>query len=170
MFNFEPAFSQVSTVGITVIFVSYVLPIIIILIVMSIANSLGGKLITTFFQKRAERTKNESAVRQNITLQKLCVNILRYIVYGIGTFMILGMFVNIGPLLASAGVLGLAIGFGAQGLVKDVVTGFFILFEDQYAVGDRVKMNGVEGAVVELGLRTTIIRGDDGSLYYIANS
>ncbi|MGL4523723.1 MAG: mechanosensitive ion channel family protein [Bacilli bacterium] len=148
----------------------YVIPITITLVCIYVANSVGSKLISAFFKARNARMSDENRIRQSITLEKLSQNILKYVVYGIGLVMLLGMFINIGPLLASAGVLGLAIGFGAQGLVKDVVTGFFILFEDQYAVGDRVKMNGIEGNVIELGLRTTIIRGDNDERFFIANS
>ena len=63
--------------------------------------------------------------------------------------------VQVGPLLASAGVLGLAIGFGAQGLVKDVITGFFIILEDQFAVGDVIQTGTFKGTVEVIGLRTT---------------
>jgi small conductance mechanosensitive channel len=72
-------------------------------------------------------------------------------------------------ILASASVLGLAIGFGAQKLAKDLITGFFILLEDQYAVGDYVTIGTVTGAVEELGMRTTRIRDDEGKLYILSN-
>ena len=62
---------------------------------------------------------------------------------------------NIGPLLAGAGVLGLAIGFGAQSLVKDVITGFFIIFEDQFGVGDVIQIDQFKGTVEEIGIRVT---------------
>ncbi|HYE25985.1 MAG TPA: mechanosensitive ion channel family protein [Clostridia bacterium] len=78
--------------------------------------------------------------------------------------------VNVGPLLASAGVLGLAIGFGAQALVKDVINGFFILFENQYDVGDTVKIGAVQGTVEMMTLRRTMLRDADGTQHIIPNS
>ena len=78
--------------------------------------------------------------------------------------------IDIGPLLASAGIVGLAIGFGAQTLVKDVINGFFILVEDQFEVGDTIRAAGVAGAVEEITMRRTILRDADGTLHIIPNS
>jgi moderate conductance mechanosensitive channel len=78
--------------------------------------------------------------------------------------------VNMGPLLASAGVAGLAIGFGAQTLVHDVINGFFILLENQYAVGDVVRVAGVKGTVEAMTMRNTTLRDDDGTLHIVPNS
>jgi small conductance mechanosensitive channel len=77
--------------------------------------------------------------------------------------------VNVVPLLTTASVAGLAIGFGAQTLVRDVISGFFILMEDQYGVGDYVTIGAVTGVVQELGMRTTRIRDNAGRLYIISN-
>jgi len=77
---------------------------------------------------------------------------------------------NIAPILTGAGILGLAIGFGAQSLVKDVVTGFFILLENQFNVGDTVEIAGFKGEVLEMNLRTTVLRGDNGQIHIIPNS
>ncbi len=104
---------------------------------------------------------------------------LASVIQGVGVFVILFLSIsavlldvniNIGPLLASAGVVGLAIGFGAQTLVKDVINGFFILMENQYDVGDVVKIAGVAGSVERLTLRRTVLRDADGSLHTIPNS
>ncbi len=78
--------------------------------------------------------------------------------------------INMGPLLASAGVAGLAIGFGAQTLVHDVINGFFILMENQYDVGDTVRIGGVSGTVESMSLRRTTLRDADGTLHTIPNS
>jgi small conductance mechanosensitive channel len=78
--------------------------------------------------------------------------------------------INIEPLLASAGIAGLAIGFGAQTLVKDVINGFFILVEDQFEVGDTIRAAGVSGAVEEITMRRTILRDSDGTLHIVPNS
>ncbi|MNI09012.1 putative MscS family protein YkuT [compost metagenome] len=79
------------------------------------------------------------------------------------------MGVNLGPLLAGAGVLGLAIGFGAQSLVKDVITGFFIIFEDQFGVGDVIQIDQFKGKVEEIGIRVTRIRSWTGEVHIIPN-
>jgi len=77
---------------------------------------------------------------------------------------------NLGPLLASAGIAGLAIGFGAQTLVKDVINGFFILLEDQFNIGDTVRIAGVKGTVESMSLRRTVLRDDDGTVHMVPNS
>lgn len=76
---------------------------------------------------------------------------------------------NIVPILTTAGVAGVAVGFGAQKLVRDVISGFFILMDDLYGVGDSVTINGVTGAVEAVGMRTTRIRDESGKLYIISN-
>jgi len=76
---------------------------------------------------------------------------------------------KVGPIMASAGVAGLAIGFGAQTLVHDFINGFFILLDKEYEIGDNVHIAAVKGAV-EMTLRYTALRGDDGTLHYVPNS
>lgn len=78
--------------------------------------------------------------------------------------------IDIKPLLASAGIAGLAIGFGAQTLVKDVINGFFLLVENQFDVGDMVKVAGVQGTVETLTMRRTVLRDADGTVHTIPNS
>jgi len=82
---------------------------------------------------------------------------------------VLSFFVPIGPLLASVGVAGLAISFGAQSLVKDVISGFFILMENQFAVGDIIEIEGVSGSVERMTLRVVMIRDANGVLHIIPN-
>ena len=77
--------------------------------------------------------------------------------------------INMGPLLASAGIAGLAIGFGAQTLVHDVINGFFILMENQYEVGDTVRVGGITGTVERMTLRATLLRDDQGALSTVPN-
>lgn len=76
---------------------------------------------------------------------------------------------DIGPLIASAGIVGVAVGFGAQSLVKDILSGIFMMLEDQYGVGDRVDLGGTTGTVEAVALRVTRIRGDDGTLWFCRN-
>ena len=101
------------------------------------------------------------------------------VVYSSGVFLIVffaGMSalkdafnINIEPLLASAGIAGLAIGFGAQTLVKDVINGFFILVENQFQVGDTIRAAGVSGKVEEITMRRTTLRDNDGTLHIVPN-
>ena len=77
---------------------------------------------------------------------------------------------NLGPMLASAGIAGLAIGFGAQTLVHDFINGFFILFENQYDIGDNVRIAGVKGIVERMSLRQTVLRDEDGTVHMVPNS
>jgi len=81
----------------------------------------------------------------------------------------LDIFINIGPLLAGAGVLGVAVSLGGQSVMKDIIFGFLIVLEDQYVVGDRVRIGDVEGTVQVLALRSTVVRSDDGALHFISN-
>ena len=84
--------------------------------------------------------------------------------------MILSEFgLNLGPLIASAGVIGVALGLGAQTIVRDVLAGIFMLIEDQYGVGDQVEALEIKGVVESVGLRITTIRSSDGSLWYLRN-
>lgn len=113
---------------------------------------------------------NHSRVTRVRTLASLVRSTLNYILGFIFLVMALGILgLNVAGVLGTAGVAGLAVGFGAQKLVKDVITGFFLLTEDQYAVGDYVTINGVTGTVEELGMRITRIRDDDGRLFVLSN-
>jgi small conductance mechanosensitive channel len=110
-------------------------------------------------------------VKRRNTLSALFVTILRVAVIILAALMIFReLNFEIGPILASAGILGLAIGFGAQGLVKDVITGAFIVLERQFSVGDVVKIGDRSGVVEILGLRTTILRDIEGTAHIIPNS
>ncbi|QAY68537.1 mechanosensitive ion channel family protein [Paenibacillus protaetiae] len=119
-------------------------------------------------QKEMLRLQNHS--RRMNTVGKLLKNIVTYVVYFIGGLLILSEFgIHLAPLLAGAGVIGLAIGFGAQSLVKDVITGFFIILEDQFAVGDVIQTGSYRGTVEVIGLRATRILSWTGEVYIIPN-
>jgi small conductance mechanosensitive channel len=91
-------------------------------------------------------------------------------VWGIAALMLAREFgMDIGPILAGAGILGLAVGFGAQSLVKDFFSGFFLLVEDQVRIGDVVEAGGKSGLVEKVTLRTTTLRGLDGTLHVVPN-
>ncbi|MFD2043491.1 mechanosensitive ion channel family protein [Ornithinibacillus salinisoli] len=128
-------------------------------------KSIGRRAI----KKGFERTNDLSAGRTK-TLQSISVNIFSYFLLFIFLGIVFELFnFDIKALLAGAGIIGLAIGFGAQGLVNDVVTGFFILLEKQIDVEDYVTVAGNDGIIEEIGLRTTKLRGFDGTLHYIPN-
>ncbi|MGI5859525.1 MAG: mechanosensitive ion channel family protein [Tepidanaerobacteraceae bacterium] len=104
------------------------------------------------------------------TLASLLKSIVRYVTYFTAAINILEIVgIKTASLLTAAGVGGLAVGFGAQNLVKDIISGFFIIFEDQYNVGDYVETGGVAGTVDEIGLRTTKLRDFGGQLHIIPN-
>ena len=98
---------------------------------------------------------------------KSCVSIVLLLWVVLSILSVVG--VNIAPFIASAGVVGLAIGFGAQNLVKDFVSGVFMLLEDQYGVGDVVDLGEASGEVESVGLRVTTIRDVDGTVWYVRN-
>ncbi|GAA4071258.1 mechanosensitive ion channel family protein [Amphibacillus indicireducens] len=144
------------------------LKIILLVAAYLITRTLGNKIISNVLQKATQRQKLSKA--RLVTLEKLILNIFSYLLIFIFITMLFGIFeVPIGPLIASAGVIGLAIGFGAQGLVSDVVTGFFILLEKQIEVGEYITVANYDGIVEEIGLRTTQIRSFDGTLNFIPN-
>jgi small-conductance mechanosensitive channel len=109
--------------------------------------------------------------RQVQTLGSVLNSVSVFVIFFVAALTILPLFgLNLGPVLASAGIAGLAIGFGAQTLVHDFINGFFILLENQYDIGDTVRIAGVKGAVEEMSLRRTVLRDDDGTLHTVPNS
>ncbi|MFQ6019388.1 MAG: mechanosensitive ion channel family protein, partial [Dehalococcoidia bacterium] len=112
----------------------------------------------------------EEITKRVATLAGVFTGSGRFILATIALFTILPILgINIGPLLASVGIIGLALGFGAQSLVKDVISGLFILLEDQYSKGDVVTVGGISGLVEDVGLRRTVLRDLDGIVHYIPN-
>ncbi|TVP84163.1 MAG: mechanosensitive ion channel family protein [Alkalicoccus sp.] len=139
-----------------------------ILIAFYVVRTAGRKFIQKSFTRMREQ-RNISKGRI-ITLEKLAVNIFSYVLIFIVITLIVGVFeYDITALIAGAGIIGLAIGFGAQGLVSDIVTGFFILLERQIDVEEYVTIAGLDGVVEEVGLRTTKLRGFDGTVHFIPN-
>src|SRR5215475_3350542 len=104
------------------------------------------------------------------TLRYIIRNVCKIILLVILALTISSEFgIDIGPVLASAGIAGLAVGFGAQSLVKDVISGFFILFEDQFSIGDVVKVDDFTGVVERMTLRVTVLRNLEGQVYIVPN-
>jgi small-conductance mechanosensitive channel len=104
------------------------------------------------------------------TLGQLLRVVATLLVVGVATLMALSLFnVDIRPILTGAGIAGLAVGFGAQNLVRDVIAGFFLILEDQVRLGDVVSINGKSGLVEAIRLRTIVLRGHDGTVHVIPN-
>ena len=110
-------------------------------------------------------------VQQVRTVASVLTSIGVFVISFVALLMVLGQLgLNLGPMLASAGIAGLAIGFGAQSLVHDFINGFFILLENQYDIGDTVRIAGVKGVVERMSLRNTVLRDEDGTLHTVPNS
>lgn len=104
------------------------------------------------------------------TLTKILINTVTIVIMVMALIVILGQLgIQVGPILAGAGVLGLAVGFGAQSLVKDVITGFFILLDNRINVGDVIQAAGVAGLVEAINLRITTLRDLEGKVHFIPN-
>jgi small conductance mechanosensitive channel len=146
----------------------FFLKLCIILAIFFVVKTIGKTVIARMFDQAAKNKR--MTTNRVVTLQKLVLNLFSYLLIFIFAGIIFDLFgLDIKTLIAGAGILGLAIGFGAQGLVSDIVTGFFVLLEKQMDVGDFVTMGNVSGIVEEVGLRTTHIRAFDGTLFYVPN-
>lgn len=143
--------------------------IALILLIMSIGIKIGNSIINKFV-KRQIKSKVSFTLdeRKANTIGAVLKSVLRYSVYffGIGAI-IANIFTGMSLTLASIG--GVALGFGAQSLVKDLINGFFILFEDQYAVGDYITLSNYSGIVESIGIRTTILKDFNGDKHLIPN-
>lgn len=151
----------------TNIYISTALKILFIIVFWRIVNVVLNKVINNIFKFSPKFRMDD---KKSNTLSSLMKSIVRYTIYIIMSISILNVLdIPTQSILAAAGLGGLAIGFGAQNLVKDVISGFFILFEDQYAVGDYVTIGSATGDVEDIGLRITKIRAFNGDLHIIPN-
>ena len=137
------------------------------LVLIRILKTLTRKLVALHIRKvppgfRAQQVRTLATVTSSVGI------FIITFVAGLEILSLLG--INLGPLLASAGIAGLAIGFGAQTLVKDVINGFFILLENQYDIGDNIRVAGVKGTVEAMNMRSTVLRDEDGTVHIIPNS
>ncbi|WP_447037478.1 mechanosensitive ion channel family protein [Streptomyces sp. DSM 118878] len=122
-------------------------------------TALGGLLVNV--ERRRQRSQAIGSVLRSVA---------SFLILGTAALMVLGTFeINLAPLLASAGVAGVAIGFGARNLVTDFLSGVFMILEDQYGVGDSIDAGVASGEVIEVGLRVTKLRGDNGEIWYVRN-
>lgn len=156
--NYEMLLEKLVSVGLKLILTTLLLTIIYRIIYKSVAY---------YYDRMAQR--EEQAQRQ-LTLKKLVLNIIQYTYYFVLIYSILALLgIPVATLMAGAGVASVAIGIGAQGLVNDIVNGFFILMEHQFDVKDAVIINGYEGEIHALGMRTTVIKDWEGQMHFISN-
>jgi moderate conductance mechanosensitive channel len=117
----------------------------------------GDESVTTLREKRGR------------TISQLLRSVGRVVILTIAVLLTFNVFINIAPILAGAGILGLAISFGAQSLVRDIITGFFILLENQFAVGDVIEVAGKSGVVERMTMRVVVLRDLEGTMHVIPN-
>jgi len=150
------------------------LRVVLILVLAILFARLGSRFATRSISSLATRSPlGEGGPRSEqraTTLAGVAASLIRILVWSIAGLLILGALgVNLGPFLAGASIVGVALGFGAQSLVKDFLSGFFILVEDQYSVGDVITIADQTGTVEEIDLRTTRIRAVDGTVWFVPN-
>ncbi len=146
-------------------------------VILMLVGALVVVRLATFVTRRVEQafedndpsTMNERE-KQAATLGKVIRNITRILVWGVAVMMVLKeLGIDIGPILAGVGLMGLAVGFGAQSLVKDFLAGMFVLIENQYNVGDVIEAAGAKGQVEKITLRATTLRDLEGNVHIIPN-
>jgi len=140
-----------------------------------VASYVLTRVLRTFARKTADLHTRKLPpgihVQQVRTVASVLTSIGVFVIFFVAVLLVLSILgLNLGPMLASAGIAGLAIGFGAQTLVKDFINGFFILLENQYDIGDVVRIAGVKGTVEHMSLRNTVLRDEDGTLHFVPNS
>jgi small conductance mechanosensitive channel len=152
-------------------FLAHGIKIIAILVVTSLINRFLKLFIKKAIQKQIRDNIPEEEERKRIeTLVSVFEGTFKFIIWIVALLMILPEFgVNTAPILASLGVAGLAIGMAAKGIVTDFIAGIFIILENQYHLGDEVKIAGLEGKVKEITLRRTIIEDKEGTNHSIPN-
>ncbi len=150
------------TAGLKIILIA-----VITLIVMRVIRVISSRLSVLFLRKR----EDEESIKRAKTLSSVIRNLLNVAVLIIALMTVLGQLgVEIGPILAAAGIVGLAIGFAGQSLVKDFINGFFILLWDQIRVGDVVEVSGRGGLVEKINLKMTVLRDLAGNVHFVPNS
>ncbi len=153
-------------------FLGKILSSVLILLVTMVIARLVHRLFKKFMSKNSEKLNSKIIdIQKSLTITSIIDNTLKYIIYFLGFILILEQFgISKSLSVGFAGIGGVALGFGAQSLVKDVISGIFIIFEGQYGIGDNVLINNtIAGNVIEFGMKTTKIKGFDGSITTIGN-
>ncbi len=145
------------------------------IVLVLIASYVLTRALRTIARKSADlhlrKFPSGVSVQQFRTVTSVITSVGVFVIAFVAALEILSLLgLNLGPMLASAGIAGLAIGFGAQTLVHDFINGFFILLENQYDIGDTVRIAGVKGTVERMSLRMTVLRDEDGTVHLVPNS
>lgn len=147
--------------------------IILILVISLIVQRVTSRAVSQSLKLATARSKGEDKeeFQQRLdTISSVFSATVSLGIWAITGFILLSeLGINIAPILTGAGIFGLAIGFGAQNLVRDLISGLFIIMEDQYSKGDVVKIAGVSGLVEDVNLKNTVLRDLDGVVHYIPN-
>jgi len=150
------------------------LGILVVVVGAFVAAQMGSRAARRSVESLVARSTLPGAAARSAgrarTLGGVAASLVRVFVWAIAVLLVLDKFgINLGPLLAGASIVGVALGFGAQSLVKDFLSGFFILAEDQYGVGDVITIGDTTATVEEVNLRVTRMRGTDGTVWFIPN-
>lgn len=144
---------------------------LIVVVTSAVITLLLNKIIAIFFRGVRRQSRLASYEQRLNTLKGISQSIISLIIFLIAILIILKDFgMDITPLLTGAGLFGLAVSFGAQTFIKDLIAGFFIIIESQYNIGDQVEINNHKGRVFKINLRTTILEDDKRNLIYFPNS
>ena len=151
------------------------LKILVIVLITVVAARLATRamrrVISTAQRRSPLRSSSARAEQRADTVAEVVGSFTRFVIFSLGFFMALGQLgINLAPLIAGAGIAGVALGFGAQSMVKDFLAGLFMLLEDQYGVGDTIDLGpDIVGTVEEVNLRVTRVRSADGTVWFVPN-
>ncbi len=147
-----------------------VLVLVLALVFLRLGSRFAGRSIRSLGARSPLREPSPRSEQRAETLAGVAVSMVRIVVWTVAVLLIMDQLgLNLGPLLAGASIVGVAVGFGAQSLVKDFLSGFFILVEDQYGVGDVITVADTTGTVEEINLRVTRLRATDGTVWFVPN-
>ncbi|TGY40035.1 mechanosensitive ion channel family protein [Clostridium sartagoforme] len=165
-FNWEQALN--STINLIEFIVSKTISMILLIMVMFLIIKIGNKIIDKFVKNQINSKRSFSMdTKKALTVGAILKSSLKYIVYFSGAAIIIGSTFKVSAAVLSA--VGFVVGIGAQSLVKDIINGFFIIFEDQYGVGDHVTIGVYSGIVENIGIRATTLKDFSGDIHNIPN-
>lgn len=144
---------------------------IMIVFIAILATVISNKIISIFFRGFKRQSRLASYEQRLNTLKGISQSVVSLVIFLFSLLLVLKEYgLDITPLLTGAGLFGLAISFGAQTFIKDLIAGFFIIIEDQYNIGDDVEINNTKGRVFRINLRTTILKDAKENTIYFPNS
>jgi small conductance mechanosensitive channel len=147
-----------------------VLILVLAIVFARLGSRLAGRSIRSLGNRSPLREASPRAEQRAATLAAVAVSAIRVFIWSVAALLLLSeVGLDLGPLIAGASIVGVAVGFGAQSLVKDFFSGFFILVEDQYGIGDVITIVDTTGTVEEINLRITRLRAADGTVWFVPN-